>query len=122
MKKHLPTRLLCLALAAVMVLGLFPAVQAASEGLHWELTNETIPLDRSDRLIQDRPQEPTPGPTDPVRVSIVLEGKATLRSGFTAGDLTIRKGSRAAAANCLRTQAELMMAPYLKDRFSFRGV
>ena len=41
---------------------------------------------------------------------------------ITAGDLTIRKGSRAAAVNCLHTQAELMMAPYLKDRFSFRGV
>ena len=41
---------------------------------------------------------------------------------ITAGDLTIRKGSRAAASNCLRTQAELMMAPYLKDCFLFRGV
>ena len=41
---------------------------------------------------------------------------------ITAGDLTIRKGSKAAAANCLRTQAELMMAPYMKDGFIFRGV
>ena len=41
---------------------------------------------------------------------------------ITAGDLTIRKGGKAAAVNCLRTQADLMMAPYLKDRFSFRGV
>ena len=41
---------------------------------------------------------------------------------ITAGDLTIRKGSRTAAANCLRTQADLMMAPYMKDAFSFRGV
>ena len=41
---------------------------------------------------------------------------------ITAGDLTIRKGSRAAAANCLRTQAELMMAPYMRDGFLFRGV
>ena len=41
---------------------------------------------------------------------------------ITAGDLTIRKGSKAAAANCLRTQAELMMAPYIKDGFLFRGV
>ena len=41
---------------------------------------------------------------------------------ITAGDLTIRRGSRAAAANCLRTQAELMMAPYMKDGFLFRGV
>ena len=41
---------------------------------------------------------------------------------ITAGDLTIRKGSKAAAVNCLRTQAELMMAPYMKDGFLFRGV
>jgi hypothetical protein len=41
----------------------------------------------------------------------------------TAGDLTIRKtGKSDAASNCLRAQAELMIAPYLKDRFSFRGV
>ena len=43
---------------------------------------------------------------------------------ITAGDFTIRKGtiSYDAASNCLRNQAELMIAPYLKDRFSFRGV
>lgn len=41
---------------------------------------------------------------------------------ISAGDFTIRKGSRDAASNCLRSQAELMIAPYLKDRFSFRGV
>ena len=41
----------------------------------------------------------------------------------TAGDLTLRKmSSTDAASNCLRNQAELMIAPYLKDRFSFRGV
>ena len=41
---------------------------------------------------------------------------------ISAGDFTIKKGSRDAASNCLRSQAELMIAPYLKDRFSFRGV
>ena len=41
---------------------------------------------------------------------------------ITAGDLTIRKGSRAATTNCLRTQAELMMAPYMRDGFLFQGV
>ena len=40
---------------------------------------------------------------------------------ISAGDFTIRKGSRDAASNCLRAQAELMIAPYLKDRCSFRG-
>ena len=41
---------------------------------------------------------------------------------ITAGDFTIRKRSNDAASNCLRAQAELMIAPYLKDRFSFQGV
>lgn len=41
---------------------------------------------------------------------------------ISAGDFTIRRGSADAASNCLRAQAELMIAPYLKDRFSFTGV
>lgn len=41
---------------------------------------------------------------------------------ITAGDFTIRKQTSDAASNCLRAQAELMIAPYLKDRFSFLGV
>ena len=41
---------------------------------------------------------------------------------FQAGDLSIRRRSTDAASNCLRNQAELMIAPYLKDRFSFMGV
>ncbi len=43
---------------------------------------------------------------------------------ITAGDLTLRKstGGRDAASNCLRNQAELMITPYLKDRFCFKGV
>lgn len=41
---------------------------------------------------------------------------------FKIGDVTVWRGSRDAASNCLRSQAELMIAPYLKDRFSFRGV
>ena len=41
---------------------------------------------------------------------------------FQAGDLSIRRRSRDAASNCLRNQAELMIAPYLKDWFSFLGV
>ena len=41
---------------------------------------------------------------------------------FKIGDVTMSRGSRDAASNCLNNQAELMIAPYLKDRFSFRGV
>ncbi len=40
----------------------------------------------------------------------------------TAGDLTLRKTGGDAASRVLRNQAELMIAPYLKDRFAFLGV
>lgn len=41
---------------------------------------------------------------------------------FTAGDMTIRPGKSNTAANCLRYQAKWIMAPYLKDTFTFREV
>ena len=43
---------------------------------------------------------------------------------ITVGDFTVRKGAAThdAASNCLRAQAELMIAPYLKDNFTFMGV
>ena len=43
---------------------------------------------------------------------------------ISVGDFSVRKGSKShdAASNCLRAQAELMITPYLKDRFSFMGV
>ena len=43
---------------------------------------------------------------------------------FRAGDLTVRQGGghRDAASRCLQRQAEMMILPYLKDCFSFRGV
>ncbi len=41
---------------------------------------------------------------------------------FTAGDITLRRTSNNVGANCLRYQAEMIMQPYVKDRFSFVGV
>ena len=43
---------------------------------------------------------------------------------FRAGDLTVRqnKSGRDAASNCLQRQADMIILPYLKDRFSFLGV
>ena len=41
---------------------------------------------------------------------------------FTAGDVTIRRGKSNAAAQCLRYQAEMIISPYMKDRFAFMGV
>ena len=41
---------------------------------------------------------------------------------FTAGELTVQRGSASAAAKCLRGQAELLMMPYVRDSFAFLGV
>jgi hypothetical protein len=38
------------------------------------------------------------------------------------GDVTLRRGGSTAASACLRHQAEMMMAPFLKDNFCFRSV
>lgn len=40
---------------------------------------------------------------------------------LTAGDVTVRRGNNS-AANYLRSQAELLMAPHLKSGFAFLGV
>ena len=43
---------------------------------------------------------------------------------FKAGDLTVRQNRerRDAASNCLQRQVDMMILPYLKDRFAFLGV
>lgn len=41
---------------------------------------------------------------------------------IVAGDVTLQRSSTDAASNCLRYQADVIIAPYLKDNFSFRGV
>lgn len=38
------------------------------------------------------------------------------------GDVTLHRRNADAAFNCLRNQAELIIAPYLQDGFSFVGV
>ena len=50
-----------------------------------------------------------------------ISEKAQLEQ-FTAGDLTLRRSGTDAASTCLHAQAELLMAPYLKDPFAFQGV
>jgi hypothetical protein len=38
------------------------------------------------------------------------------------GDVTLKRSGADTASKCLHSQAALIMAPYLKDGFSFRGV
>lgn len=41
---------------------------------------------------------------------------------FSVGDFSVQPKSGDAASQCLRNQAEFIMAPYLRSSFSFRGV
>jgi hypothetical protein len=38
------------------------------------------------------------------------------------GDVTLKRNGADTASKCLQNQAALIMAPYLRDGFSFRGV
>lgn len=38
------------------------------------------------------------------------------------GDVTLKRGGADIASRCLHSQGELIIAPYLADRFCFRGV
>ncbi len=56
-----------------------------------------------------------------------LAGLSGVRQGespeqIAIGDLTVRKSGDDTASRVLYHQAELMIAPYLKDRFTFAGV
>ena len=56
-----------------------------------------------------------------------LEAVATLEefgavSEFKAGDLTVKKTGQGNTGRDLHLQAEMLMGPYLKDRFLFAGV
>ena len=56
-------------------------------------------------------------------LSYYCAGRSFDPERFTVGDLTVEQGSGSAvAADCLRTQARLLMAPYSADEtFGFRG-
>ena len=94
MNKHLFNRLLSLVLAAVMVLGMVPAVSAAPAGLRWKKSDVDVSWDKADRLTGDEIHPQTAHkPTEMVRVSIVLEDAPTLKAGYS----TLGIGSNADA-------------------------
>ena len=94
MKKHLCSRLLSLVLAAVMVLGLFPAVHAAPGNVSWKKSRVDVSWDKTDRLVKEELRTmDAHKPTDLVRVSIILEDAPTLQAGYA----TMGIGANAAA-------------------------
>ena len=49
-------------------------------------------------------------------------GQADGLEEFRAGDLTLRRNHADTPSKCLHRQAELIIMPFLKDSFVFRGV
>ena len=43
-------------------------------------------------------------------------------SEFKAGDLTVKRSGMDTSSRCLQNQADLIIQPFLKDRFTFLGV
>ena len=41
---------------------------------------------------------------------------------FRAGDLTVKRSGMDTSSRCLQRQADLIIQPFLKDRFAFLGV
>ena len=41
---------------------------------------------------------------------------------FRAGDLTVKRSGMDTSSRCLQRQADLIIQPFLKDRFAFMGV
>ena len=108
MKKHLRNRILCLVLAAVMVLGMFPSVSAASAGLSWKRSDVEVSWDKSDRLVQDEIHGMTAHkPTDLVRVSIVLEDAPTLKAGYSTSGIGTNSDAIAYDLQLQKAQQEM---------------
>ena len=53
-------------------------------------------------------------------MSSVQEEK--LGTELKIGDVTMRRSGKDTASKCLYNQAELIITPYLKDQFVFRGI
>ncbi|MBR7178906.1 MAG: S8 family serine peptidase [Oscillospiraceae bacterium] len=108
MYKHLFCRVLCLILAAVMVLGMLPAVSAVPAGLRWKKTDAEVFWDRTDRLIpDDLPGQTAYKPTDTVRVSIVLEDAPTVQAGYATMGIGSNAGAMAYDRNLNRIQKRM---------------
>ena len=88
---------------------------AASDSLEARLREELVPEDCAAEFVAAASLHAVADFRDAADTGDVAE--------FRAGDLTVKKGSRAAAVSeNLRRQAEHVMQPYLRDGFCFAGV
>ena len=49
-------------------------------------------------------------------------GRTSDVAEFRAGDVTVKKSQKDVSSRCLQKQADLIIGPYLLDRFVFAGV
>ena len=49
-------------------------------------------------------------------------GREDVLEEFRAGDLTVKRKNMDTSSRCLQRQADLIIQPFLKDRFTFLGV
>lgn len=87
MKQTRPAnRILALLLVFAMVFALYMPARAASgaeEGnVSFKKVDASVSTDLSDRVAETAEEEPSYGPTEKVRVSIVLQDKPTVQAGF----------------------------------------
>ena len=111
MKKNPCLRLLSLALAAVMVLGLLPAGSAAPAGLRWKRSDADVAPDLTDRLASGALHaSDIARPTDTVRVSIILEEEPTLKAGYATAGIGTNADARAYDLALQRAQQDMAAA------------
>ena len=102
--KHTFKRIVSWMLVLCMVLSFVPAVSAA--GVRWEMTDQKITAQVSDRLVQKNgAAERDAG--EKVRVSIVLDAPSTVEAGFATMGITENKKAAAYRADLLTNQKKM---------------
>ena len=99
-------RRISLILALSLVLGFAPAVRAEEPGIVWRESGKTVTADISDRLV-GADGDITGLESKTVRVSIILEEKPTVQSGFATMGIGTNADARAYDAMLLARQQEL---------------
>ena len=107
MKNHRFRRILSLVLVAALLAGFYvPGVQAASTGLSWKETDQRINHQLANPKEETAPQEDRL-PSEPVRVSIVLEDKSTIQAGYSTRNIS-RNGEALAYGSRLQAKQEAL--------------
>ena len=103
MKKNGILRRISLVLAFVLVLGLCPGIQAAEPDLRWRVSDRTVTADLSHRLAEENAEDAELA-SRTVRVSIVLEDRPTVQSGYATMNITENPAAMAYDARLLAQQ------------------